>query len=181
MSGGIPRSSLLPYKLLSGNLGTQIPNGGWYLQPTIHCTHTMFSYIHFLYKGDLARLWITLSILGCRVHAGSSYCHVELSPSAICALHFTCKSPHNIMTSSGTVQDQLHTCYQIASIYMYLGCIHSRTGTELYPIMINISHNFNLQIVVTALSWATICRSVAFQITFSQTGIRLIVVSCMHC
>jgi len=112
MSGGIPRSSLLPYKLLSGNLGTQIPNGGWYLQPTIHCTHTMFSYIHFLYKGDLARLWITLSILGCRVHAGSSYCHVELSPSAICALHFTCKSPHNIMTSPGTITETSMEVYR---------------------------------------------------------------------
>jgi len=126
MSGGIPRSSLLPYKLLSGNLGTQIPNGGWYLQPTIHCTHTMFSYIHFLYKGDLARLWITLSILGCRVHAGSSYCHVELSPSAICALHFTCKSPHNIMTSSGTVTE---TSMEVYFMEVTRKCIPQRSAS----------------------------------------------------
>lgn len=108
MSGGIPTSTLLPYKLLSGNLSTQIPNGGWYLQPTLHCTHTMFSYSHFLYKGDLARLWITLTILG----SYSSYCHVELSPSAICALHFKCKSPHNIMTSPGTIVETSMEIYR---------------------------------------------------------------------
>jgi len=42
--------------------------------------------------------------------------------------------------------------------------------------MINISQNFYLQIV-TALCWAATSRSVALQITFSQTGIRLIIVS----
>ena len=61
---------------------------------------------------DLARLWITLTILGCRVHTGSGYCHVELSPSAICALHFTCKSPHNIMTSPGTITETSMEIYR---------------------------------------------------------------------